>query len=462
MNVSEEVKISIKKSSRKSLKQQFRFWGIISAITFVIILLLYSLLVDAPPPKVLKFTSGDETGLYYQFAENYAEYCSSRGVTIEVAPSAGSLENLDRLLDKNSGFKAGLVQGGVVARHPDREKINEELRSIGSLYREPLWLFYRDDAFPGGFSQLNQLAGKKISAGMKGSGTFPVVASILSEVGINISNQDKSDSKIKLTQLKGAASAEALINGDIDAAFFVVGLSRYVRQLLLSEGISVFSFDNWEVFTRKYSYLSHITLPQGMVDIQKNLPSKTINLLAPVATLVVRKNLHSALQVLLAMAINQVHREGDSVFSLPDEFPSHLFVDIPLSKAADRYYRNGPPTLQKLVGFQWALWIDRIKLMIIPLIMLMMPLIKMLPPILRWRIRSRIYKWYAVIREADISLKQGCAKETLLNYVEKLTAIEKEVSDVVVPLSYMNEFYNMRFHLSFIQEKLKIAISDME
>ncbi len=462
MTLSENLNNSIKNSEHKSMKQQFRFWGIISAITFILILIFYIVLVDAPPPDRIMLTSGDETGLYYHFAEIYADNCLSRGVSIEVSSSAGTIENLDRLLDRDSGFTAGLVQGGVVASHPKRKRISEELRSLGSLYREPLWLFYRDEAFPNGFTQLNQLAGKRFSAGVRGSGTFPVAARVLSEFGLEIAKQDSLPTKTNLLQLKGLSSAEALVNGDIDAAFMVVGLAKYVKQLLLSDGISVFSFDNWEVFTRKYPYLSHITLPQGIVDLKKNVPQKTINLIAPVATLVVRKDLHTALQVLLTMTIDKVHRNGDSIFALPDEFPSRLFVDIPISDAANRYYRNGPPALQRLIGFQWAIWVDRIKLMIIPLLILMMPLFKMLPPILRWRIRSRIFRWYAVMREADVALKQDSSNEKLLYYVEKLKEIEKEVSHVIVPLSYMNEFYNMRFHLAFIRDKLIATITDVK
>ena len=78
-----------------------------------------------------------------------------------------------------------------------------------------------------------------------------------------------------------------------------------------------------------------------------------------------------------------------------------------MSEDAKRFYKSGQPVLQRLLPFWLASLVDRAKVMLIPLVMLMMPLLRAAPPLMRWRTRRKIYLWYSDLREIDQRLVAG-------------------------------------------------------
>jgi TRAP-type uncharacterized transport system substrate-binding protein len=98
----------------------------------------FILLVEAPPPRTIVIATGSQEGAYYRFAQQYAELLKQDGVTLDVRATKGSVENLKLLRDENSEVHVALVQSGIA----DPAE-SAELHSLCSLYREPLWIFYR-------------------------------------------------------------------------------------------------------------------------------------------------------------------------------------------------------------------------------------------------------------------------------------------------------------------------------
>ena len=91
--------------------------------------------------------------------------------------------------------------------------------------------------------------------------------------------------------------------------------------------------------------------------------------------------------------------------------------------------------------------------MLLPFLALMIPLFKIMPPIYRWRMRSRIYRWYKEVLEIDHLL---FLEDTDLGQARTaLERIEYEVSHIEIPLSYAEELYDLRLHISLIQQKLE-------
>jgi hypothetical protein len=190
-----------------------------------------------------------------------------------------------------------------------------------------------------------------------------------------------------------------------------------------------------------------------MVNLGQNLPGRDVALVAPTAMLVVRKDFHPALVPLLLTTATRIHGAGDEL-SDPGEFPSESYCDFPLNEDAKRFYKSGQPMLQQLLPFWLASLVDRAKVMLIPLVMLMMPLFKAAPPLLRWRTRRKIYRWYSDLRSIDQRLVSGLSDSDLDLELARLKGIEHQVAFVDVPLSYMEEFYHLRLHLGMLQEKL--------
>jgi hypothetical protein len=213
------------------------------------------------------------------------------------------------------------------------------------------------------------------------------------------------------------------------------------------------SFSRATAYTRLHTYLSAITLPEGVIDLQANIPPQDVTLLAPTANLVARTDFHPALVSLLLQVATEVHGTG-SLFDAPGSFPDTRHLDLPLDADARRYFRHGPPFLQRYLPFWTANLIDRLKIMLIPLLTLLVPLFKVMPPAYRWQVRKKIYRWYVELRALDIEHPGQQATAQLQELLQRLDAIEADVRNVSVPLSYADELYNLRQHIDLVRAKL--------
>ena len=257
-----------------------------------------------------------------------------------------------------------------------------------------------------------------------------------------------------LVDAGGQHAADLLEQGSIDAACFVAGVdAAYVQRLGHSLHVRLMSLEQQQALTRRPRQLSPVTVPAGLLDLADNLPPENSALVAPAAMLVVRPNLHPAVATVLLEAARRVHADGDAL-AAPREFPSSQYVDLPLSDEAERYYRYGPPLLQRLLPYWLATFVDRIKFLALPLLMLVMPFIRATPPLLRWRTRRKVYRWYGRLRELDHLLTQGMSPEAARSRLAELQVLESQIAQVAIPLSYMDEYYNLRVHLNLIHRGL--------
>ena len=406
----------------------------------------YLMFVEPPPPRKFVIASGARNGAYFHHAEQYAAELQKDHITVEVRETAGSVENLRLLGQDGSGVMAAIVQSGVGAPQDI-----EHFYALGSLYREPLWVFYRGQEK---LERLSQLVGKRIGVGPPGSGTYAIAMRLLAENGVVAPAQSQGASKTILVQETVAASAKTLQKGDLDAAFFVAAFDAdYIQGMLADKGLKLLSFDQHEAYHRRFRFLAPVTVPAGLANLGQNIPDHDVALLAPTAMLVVRKDFHPALVPLLLATATQIHRRGDEL-SDPGEFPSESYCDFPLSDDAKRFFTSGQPVLQRLLPFWLASLVDRAKVMLIPLVMLMMPLVRAAPPLLRWRTRRKIYLWYSDLRDIDQRLVSGLSSAELDQELARLNEIEHQVAYVDVPLSYMEEFYHLRTHLDMLQQHL--------
>ncbi|MFQ5961360.1 MAG: TAXI family TRAP transporter solute-binding subunit, partial [Candidatus Methylomirabilales bacterium] len=301
---------------------------------------------------------------------------------------------------------------------------------------------------------LPELAGKKIAVGERGSGTRSVALQVLKDNAVG-------RSPTTLSSVGGTSAAAALLRGDIDAAFFIASpRSSTVHKLLIASEISLMSFDRAEAYTRIHHYLSRVTLPQGVIDLQKNVPPVDTTLIAATANLVVRKDFHPALVDLLLQAATEVHGAGN-LFERPGEFPSPKYLEFPLSNEAARFYRRGPSFLRRYLPFWAATFVDRMIVMLIPFIALLIPLFRILPPTYRWRMRSRIYRWYKNVKAVDVRLRNEHAPEQLKELMAELDRIEDEANKISTPPAYADRLYTLRVHINLVRGKLLEAMKDI-
>lgn len=404
--------------------------------------------LDPAPPRSLVMTTGGESGSYYQFGLALKERLAEDGLQLEVLASNGSVENLQRLTDGSGAVQLGLIQSGTTRLlEPLRLA---DLEALGAIYHEPLWLFQRRDA---GITRLSDLHGRKLSVGTVGSGTWAVVRSVFDELGDQAGELDIANGDWQ--PLSASASARALHAGELDAAFFVLPVNnKIVLQLLADADIELVNLSQVEALAARLSFLEQLSVPEGLLDLQRNIPAQRTQLLSPVATLVINEDFHPALASLVLRASADVLQQG-SLLDPPGRFPAAVPAELPLSAEAEFYHERGIPFLQRYLPFWIASIADRYVVLLIPFIAIMLPLLKSMGPLYAWRMRARVYRWYAHLRRVDKLIHRGTIDQVLEQEIEALLKLEDELTQVEVPLSYAHELYSLHLHVSYMISRLR-------
>lgn len=393
------------------------------------------------PPSYLVMTTGAPGGAYEAFAARYKPLLAKHGIELRERPSAGGVENLARLLDPNEEVDVGFVQGGLAAGLEA-----EGLASLGAFYYEPVWVFYRGRDT---LDQLVQLRGKRIAIGAEGSGTRRLALELFEASGI-----PSGDPKTKFLPLGGLAAATALANGEIDV-FFAVGpaQSGAVWTALYTPGVKLMSWAQADAYGRRFPYLAHLVLPRGGIDLQRDIPAAPVDLIAPLATIFVRRGTHPALIDLLLAAASEVHGKP-GLFQRPGEFPSAHQVDLPLSPEAERFHKSGTRFLQRYLPFWLATLIERTIVLLVPLFAIVLPVMRFAPAIYGWRARSRIYRWYGQLKFLERELDDNPTARSREEWLAELDRIEERVHHLPTPLAFANLLYTLREHIALVQGKV--------
>ncbi len=402
--------------------------------------------VDPAPPRKLTMATGQFNSAYQEFGRQYAAILARDDITLTLAPSLGSAENLQRLLDGKADV--AFVQSGSTAGDAAEQA---GLVSLGSLFTEPVWLFLRESAKVNG---LTDLKGKRINLGPEGTGVPRLFRQVLDANGIEAKD-------LTIGELENTPATMALLAGQIDGLVFSSAPEAPLIQMLLqTPGIRLFNFTQADAYTRRLPFLTHVVLPRGIVDLGRDIPSQDYHLIAPTATLVAREDLHPALVGILVKSAGEIHGKA-GWFQQQGQFPSPKYTEIPVAREAERYYRDGPPFLQRYMRFWLANLAERLWVVVVALAALLIPLSKVVPPIYVWRVRSRIYRWYGELRkveqELEATLPEGreAAREGLL---QRLDEIEENVNHISVPLAYAEELYRLRSHINFVRERVRGTI----
>ncbi len=403
--------------------------------------------VQPAPPRSFTISAGADGGAYYGYAQRYREILARDGVDLIVKASAGAVENLERLRDPDSGVDVALVQSGLLG-----EETADGLVSLGGLFYEPIWLFYRESSRQTPpdrrVDRLTEVRGLSIAIGNEGSGTRRLALQMLSASGVSGKNS-------RLLSIGGDEANKAFLAGRVDAVFIVSAPeAEVVKRMLTAPGVRLMSFVQAEAYTRLYPALNRVVLPRGTLSLERDLPREDFQLVAPTASLVAREDLHPALVTLLLGAATEVHGNA-GLLQKAGEFPSAREQDFPVAPAAQRYYKSGPPFLQRYLPFWVAVLADRLIILIIPLIAIAIPLMRIMPGLYTWRIRSRIYKLYGELRLLDDEVRLQYDPAQLDAWRERLTAIEDQANRRRIPLAYAGELYDLREHINLVRRYLE-------
>lgn len=421
-------------------------------VALVLLFVAYFALDPNPPRKVVLAT-GPEQSAYHEFGKRYAAELKKRGITVELKMTAGAGENLRLLLDPASGVDLAFLQGGAGERTRAQADA-DALVSLGSLFFEPVWLFYREDAAQrllkaDTLDSLAQLSGWRVNVGARGSGSTGIMRKLLEANRID-------PASVTQLRLEPTPAVMALLEGQADALVFASAPeSLMVQMLLQTPGIRLFDFTHADAYSRRFAFMSPVLLPRGVVDLAKDMPASDVRLVAPTASLAAQRDTHPALVQLFVQAAGVIHGEA-GWFQRKGEFPSAKNTEWPLSKEAERYFRTGPPVLQQWLPFWLANLIDRMWVALVSIIAILIPLSRVVPPLYEFRVRSRIFRWYGQLRTVENAQGEKPAEELM----QELDAIETRVGNISVPLSYADELYALRSHINLVRRRLQALPPD--
>jgi TRAP-type uncharacterized transport system substrate-binding protein len=404
-------------------------------------------LVDPAPPERVVLATGQENSAYEEFGRKYAARLARDGIQVVLQPSLGSQDNLQRLVDGKADI--AFVQSGST---DGLEAERRGLVSLGSLFTEPVWLFLRAPApHKTALTNLTQLKGMRINLGPEGTGVPRLLRQVLAANGVE-------PAQLTLSALENTPATMALLDGRIDGLVFSSAPEAPLVQMLLqTPGIVLFDFRQAEAYTRRLPFLTHVVLPRGIVDLGRDIPAQDFDLIAPTATLVAREGLHPALVDLFVNAASAIHG-GTGWFQQQGQFPSPRYTEIPVSREAAKYYRDGPPFLQRYMSFWLANLFDRLWVVTVALAALIIPLSKVVPPLYVWRIRSRVYRWYGQLRAVEQALESADPSDcdrVRADLLERLDEIERRVNHISIPLSYADALYGLRSHINFVRQRVQ-------
>lgn len=391
------------------------------------------MLLGAIPRRVVIATGAPE-GMFHMLAVRYAEILAEDGVTLVERPSQGAGENLRLLQDAGSGVDVAFAQGGLAegVRGPEM---------LATLFYDAMWGFYRRGQE---LNQLDQLRGKRIAVGPEGSGARVFVAPLLAANDVTAGNST-------LLPLAHMPAVHALQKGEVDAVVLMgPAQTPAIDAALRDPGLELMSFARAAAYERRFPFIDKLVLPAGTIDLARDIPPRDVTLLGTKAMLVARAGLSDAIVDLLLDAARDVHAEP-GFFEANSEFPTVERVDLPVSEAAIHHHRFGPRLLHRYMPFFMATFLERMIIVLLPLVVIIVPLMNLVPQLLRWRVRSRIYRWYGELALLEREVAQTVEAPPVERWLSDLDRIERAAERVRTPTSYAGEWYTLREHIAFVR-----------
>jgi len=380
-------------------------------------------------------TTGPEGGAYRELGEKYRKVLARSGVTLELRPSRGDIENLQRLRDAKSGVSAGFAGGGLTT-----ESESPDLVSLGTIAYYPLWIFCR--GIPNA-ENLRQLRGKRVAVGLEGSGTRAIALELL--------RANELENAVTMVSLPFAESGDALLAGDIDCAcMLTTSEAPAIKKLVADKRVSLVDFARADAYIALYPYLRKVVVPEGVGSLPANLPPRDVTLIASTTSLLVRDDLHPAIQFLLLQAAAEIHSPG-GMLNRAEQFPAAEPGDLPLSSEAKSFYKSGGNFLQKHLPFWLWAFTAHFLLYAIPLIGILYPLSKAIPAVVDLVVDARLNKIYGELRDLEGRIDLGESGEGL---ADTLRGLEKRTMQLHVPTKYDRALYTLRQHLNLVRERL--------
>jgi hypothetical protein len=226
-----------------------------------------------------------------------------------------------------------------------------------------------------------------------------------------------------------------------------------VQRLLAANHVELSGYPQADAYVALYPFLNKVVVPRGVRDLANDQPPTDVVLIAPKASLVVRKDLHPALQLLLLSAAEQIH-SGPGIFQRANEFPAAEAFGLQLSDEALRFYKSGPPFLHNYLPFWAAELIGKLVILLIPILGVLYPMMRLLPVLYDWTVRRKISRLYGELRFLEEELEALGGKNVAGKIALQLEELEQQANRLKVPVAYASMLYMLRLHIDLVRANL--------
>jgi len=392
-------------------------------------------IAHAFPPRTIRMATGPAGSADAALGERYRAYLAHRGIDLVLVPSAGKVENLELLRNRRSGVSAGFSASGLTTAAESPGVV-----SLGTTAYDPIWIFCRGISDPPQFSELK---GKRMAIGTEGSATRTLALRLL--------RLNRLDDVIQPVPLPPLAGGEALLRGEIDCACMLTyAEAPMVRKLLADARIDLIGFPRADAYVALFPYFRKLTLPMGVGDLATNRPPHDVTLIAAAETLLVREELHPAVQYLLLEAAEEIH-STPGIFQRPGEYPAPQPVDVPLSDEARQFYKSGGTFLQRHLPFWLWVFASRLLIVLVPLLGVIYPLVQLVPRAISFEYDRRLNRLYTELQA--IEARVGAFGSTDPSLRAELDLFDEKVGKARVPASYARALYTLKQHAHLVRER---------
>ena len=408
----------------------FTGFAVISFMS-LIIFLSFEKFIAIPPQKIM-VTTGYKGGANELFGKRYKEILARSGIELEIVNSLGTGENLQRLKDPNSGFQVGFSQDGG----GDDQLTN--LVSLGQIGYQPYWIFYRSSQE---WTDIDALKGKRVAIGAEGTGRHKLAQSL---------HLDAS-TPLDLSKLVGNDATRALKDGRVDAILTSGTLeSAHLQELIRDPTIRLMSLPRAEALAKIYPQLVHLVLPAGVVDFEKKIPLKDVELIATTTSVLVRRDLNTQIIYLLAQALEEAHNPA-GIFHRAGNFPTQFDTRYPMSEAARDFYKNGPSFLNKYMPILVTSYLARMLATLAAIMAISLPVFRFLKNIYNWCIKHYTDNLFQRLRLLHLELHQPASTISYKSIQDELDSID--LSTHLLPMWHTDVYFSL---ISRIENERKI------
>jgi TRAP-type uncharacterized transport system substrate-binding protein len=389
------------------------------------------------PPSTITIATGAKGGAYEFFAQQYREKLARSHVRLNIRITEGTSENIRLLEDPKSGVQVAFVVGGA-----SNSQEAPGLLSLGRVNYQVFWLFYRGTET---LDHLTQLKGKRIGVGPEGV----VTTHVLDAAGVN----SRSATLLPFT---GAAAVQALLDGRVDAIFLALASeSSIIQPLVRDPNIRLMSVSETDALTRIFPYLVRLVLPQGVFDLEHNIPPNDVNLIGTTNAVVVREDLHPEIIDLLAKTLVEVH-SGAGIFQRAGQFPTQTDPEFAMADGAREFYKDGPSYLNKYLSYWTVSLIKKIIAVILSCAVVLVPFSRIVPNLSAWVVRNRMHDLYRRLRFVETEMQIALTASQLDVLQSDLERIEQSANNLGVPIRHSDLFFELKTHINLVRQRLEL------